>query len=237
MFEHAFVNGPQQARKPAAVALSIAGQAAALVILDALPLICIPNAPVARFRNLIMAQPQQPPPTKHTTTPAQMKRAFHVFVAPGLITAARTVEMRQDSNVPAAPDIGLPAIVPAGSGLGINDVIAGIAGAAPRPPALRQRKTGPVRIGGSLAAANLIRAVQPGYPQLAKSMRVEGTVEFTATISEEGEIRNLTLVRGHPLLVAAAREAVLQWKYRPTLLNGKPVEAVTEITVNFRLSR
>jgi protein TonB len=94
-----------------------------------------------------------------------------------------------------------------------------------------------VQIGGRVAEANLIRKVQPVYPPLAKSARVQGTVEFTATISKEGNIENLTLVRGHPLLVNAAREAVQQWKYKPTLLNGQPVEVITDIIVNFTLSQ
>jgi protein TonB len=94
-----------------------------------------------------------------------------------------------------------------------------------------------VRVGGQVAEANLIRRVQPVYPALAKSARVSGTVEFTAVISKEGNIENLQLVRGHPLLVNAAREAVLQWKYKPTMLNGQPVEVVTSIIVNFTLSQ
>jgi periplasmic protein TonB len=94
-----------------------------------------------------------------------------------------------------------------------------------------------VRIGGQVAQANLIRQVQPVYPALAKSARVQGSVEFTATISKEGEIENLQLVHGHPLLVNAAREAVSRWKYRPTLLNGQPVEVVTDVVVNFSLNQ
>jgi protein TonB len=66
---------------------------------------------------------------------------------------------------------------------------------------------------------------------------VQGTVEFTAIISKDGNIENLKLVRGHPLLVNAAREAVLQWKYKPTELNGQPVEVITDIIVNFTLSQ
>jgi protein TonB len=88
-----------------------------------------------------------------------------------------------------------------------------------------------------VAEANLIRKVTPVYPALAKSARVQGTVEFTAVISKEGNIENLQLVRGHPLLVQAAKEAVLQWKYRPTLLNGQPVTVITDIIVNFTLSQ
>ena len=94
---------------------------------------------------------------------------------------------------------------------------------------------GAVRIGGSVAEANLVRKVEPVYPALAKAARVQGTIEFTAVISKEGNITNLQLVRGHPLLVNAAKEAVLQYLYKPTLLNGNPVPVVTNIVVSFEL--
>jgi protein TonB len=61
-------------------------------------------------------------------------------------------------------------------------------------------------------------------------------VKFTAIIGKDGTIQNLTLVSGHPLLVQSAQDAVKQWVYQPTLLNGEPVEVVTEIDVNFTLS-
>ena len=77
----------------------------------------------------------------------------------------------------------------------------------------------------------------PVYPAAAKAARVQGAVEFTSIISKEGTIENLKLVRGNPLLVNAARDALLQWRYRPTLLNGEPVEVITDITVNFVLSQ
>jgi protein TonB len=77
----------------------------------------------------------------------------------------------------------------------------------------------------------------PVYPPLAKATRVQGMVEFTALISKDGRIENLQLVHGHPLLVNAARAAVEQWRYRPTLLNGQPVEVVTDIIVNFTLTQ
>jgi protein TonB len=112
-----------------------------------------------------------------------------------------------------------------------------IGGVPPPPPPPKPKPTGPQRIGGNVMEANLVRKVQPVYPPLAKSARVQGTVEFTATISKDGNIENLTLVRGHPLLVNAAKEAVLQWKYRPTMLNGSPVEVITDIIVNFTLSQ
>jgi protein TonB len=94
-----------------------------------------------------------------------------------------------------------------------------------------------VALGGRVAEANLIRRVMHVYPALARSARVQGTVEFTALISKEGNIENLQLVHGHPLLVNAAKEAVLQWKYRPTTLNGEAVEVITDIVVNFTLAQ
>jgi TonB family protein len=91
------------------------------------------------------------------------------------------------------------------------------------------------RIGAAVMAANLITKVDPVYPPLALSARVQGTVDFTVTVGPDGHVENLQLVRGHPLLVQAAKDAVLQWVYRPTLLNGQPVTVVTEVSVPFRL--
>ncbi len=95
--------------------------------------------------------------------------------------------------------------------------------------------TGPVRVGGQVAEANLLSRVEPVYPPLALGARVQGTVEFMATIGPDGRVENLQLVRGHPLLVNAAKTAVLQWTYRPTLLNGNPVTVITNVVVPFQL--
>lgn len=105
--------------------------------------------------------------------------------------------------------------------------------AAPRvaaPPAPRQ-----IRVGGNLQAANLIKRVTPIYPPLARSARAQGIVKFTAAIGKNGTIQNLQLISGPALLVKAASDAVKQWVYRPTLLNGEPVEVVTQIEVSFSL--
>jgi len=84
--------------------------------------------------------------------------------------------------------------------------------------------------------ANLIHRVQPDYPPLAKQVRVQGQVVLRAMISREGTIENLQVLGGHPTLVQAAVDAVRQWRYRPYLLNGEPVEVETEVKVNFVLS-
>jgi TonB family protein len=93
-----------------------------------------------------------------------------------------------------------------------------------------------IRVGGTVQAANLIRTVPPEYPQPAKEARVQGTVRLTAIINTDGTIQSLQLVSGHPLLVPAAMDAVKQWLYKPTVLNGDPVEVVTQVEVNFTLS-
>jgi protein TonB len=93
-----------------------------------------------------------------------------------------------------------------------------------------------IRKGGDVSAAKLIYQPKPEYPQLARMARIEGAVELEAVIGKDGTIEELKVLKGHPLLVNAALEAVRQWRYQPTLLNGEPIEVVTEIKVNFKLA-
>lgn len=94
-----------------------------------------------------------------------------------------------------------------------------------------------IRIGGNVQAANLIEKFTPMYPQEAKAARIQGTVSFNATIGRDGHIIDLQLISGHPILVSSALEAVKQWVYKPTLLNGNPVEVITQIDVNYTLTQ
>jgi protein TonB len=93
-----------------------------------------------------------------------------------------------------------------------------------------------VVVGGEIQKANLIYQVTPLYPTLARQARIQGSVILAAVISPEGNVEDLQVVSGHPLLVRAAVDAVAQWRYRPTLLNGHPTRVDTTITVNFSLS-
>jgi TonB family protein len=92
-----------------------------------------------------------------------------------------------------------------------------------------------IRVGGVVQQSMLISQVSPTYPQLAKDARISGVVTLNAVIGKDGTVINLSVISGHPLLIPAAMEAVRQWQYRPTLLNGEPVEVVTQIDVNFTL--
>jgi protein TonB len=137
---------------------------------------------------------------------------------------------------------GVPGGVPGGTPGGvIGGIIGSVPTAAPPPPPVKEppkpQVPKQIRVGGNVQAAKLISQPRPAYPPLARQARIQGTVRFNAVIGRDGTIQNLTLVSGHPLLVPSATEAVRQWRYQPTLLNGEPVEVVTVIDVNFTLSQ
>jgi protein TonB len=77
----------------------------------------------------------------------------------------------------------------------------------------------------------------PVYPPLAKQARVQGTVSFEVTIAKDGTVQNIHLISGPPLLVQAAMQAVQQFVYKPTLLNGNPIEVITTVDEHFTLSQ
>jgi len=93
-----------------------------------------------------------------------------------------------------------------------------------------------VQVGGAVQAARLVTRVQPVYPQVAKDERLQGKVSIHVIVGKDGSIRQMDGVRGRCSLAKSAVEAVRQWRYEPTLLNGYPVEVDTEITVIFQLT-
>jgi TonB family protein len=92
-----------------------------------------------------------------------------------------------------------------------------------------------IKVAGNVQEANLISQAAPVYPPLARQAQIQGVVKLAAIIGRDGRMQQLQVISGHPLLVPAAIEAVKQWVYRPTLLNGQPVEVSTVIDVNFAL--
>src|ERR1019366_8942347 len=93
-----------------------------------------------------------------------------------------------------------------------------------------------ITIGGNVQQAKLVRQPKPVYPPLAKQARISGVVHLAAVISKDGTIQDLKVISGLPLLIPSALEAVKQWVYQRTLLNGEPVEVSTQIDVNYTLS-
>jgi len=96
---------------------------------------------------------------------------------------------------------------------------------------------GSIRVGGNVQQFNLVSKTTPVYPPLAKAAQIQGTVSLNALIGKDGHIENLSVIQGHPLLIQATLDAVKNWVYKPTLLNGNPVEVVTQIDVNYTLSQ
>jgi protein TonB len=139
---------------------------------------------------------------------------------------------------------GVPGGVAGGTAGG---VLGGIIGAVPTaappppppPPKKEEKPVTPqrIKVGGNVQSAKLVRQPRPVYPPLAKQARISGVVKLSAIISKDGTIQHLEVISGHPLLVPSALEAVKQWVYQPTLLNGEPVEVQTQIDVNFTLSQ
>lgn len=132
---------------------------------------------------------------------------------------------------------GVPGGVPGGQ---LGGVLGGILGeighpVPPPPPPKPVVHRGPYRVGGRVQAPRVIRQVQPIYPILAREVRIQGAVVIDSIIDEHGNVTQMKLISGHPLLVTAAFGAVQQWKYAPTLLNGEPVPVEMQVTVHFNL--
>jgi TonB family protein len=111
--------------------------------------------------------------------------------------------------------------------------VAGMLGTAAPPVVKMAAPAGSVRVASGVIAGLMEHAVAPVYPPIAKAAHVQGVVVLHAIISKTGDIEDLQLISGPPMLVAAAEDAVRQWTYRPYLLNGEPVKVETTINVNF----
>jgi TonB family protein len=93
---------------------------------------------------------------------------------------------------------------------------------------------GPIRVGGNIQAAKIVSQIKPVYPQIALQQNVGGTVRIEAVVTKEGTLSSVNVVgSSDPLLTQSALDAVKQWRYQPTLLNGEPVEVLTTIDVNY----
>ncbi|MGB8010267.1 MAG: energy transducer TonB [Terriglobales bacterium] len=243
MFSTLESNWDESARRGRATLASFTLQAFALAMLIVVSLIWVGGPPQVRWLQIsapasYTPQPQapaQPAGGHHANAPVSNPRA-EPFTAPPSIPL-HSVVINDADVAPQAPDLPTTGFgnghgprtgaegtyVP--GGLGEMPVVM-----PPRPVAAK-----PLVV-SHLAEANLLHRVQPLYPALARMARVQGSVELQAIISKNGTIENLVVLRGHPLLAAAAVEAVRQWRYRPYLLNNEPIEVETEITVNFTLS-
>jgi len=237
--------GLERKRRTLSAVLSFVVQCLVVGILLIVPLMFTDVLPRQQLLTFLMAPPPPPPPPPAASVAAaKVVRRAESEIQNGQLRAPtkipQTVQMIREDEAP--PDLaggGVPGGVPGGiPGGQVGGVIGGILGstsnAAPKlavpPPPKR------IRVSQGVTEGRLIQKIEPKYPALAIAARIQGQVVLSAVIDKSGQIQNLVLVSGHPMLVPMAIDAVKQWRYRPFLLNGEPVEVETTITVHFQLS-
>lgn len=218
--------------------ISFALQALAMGCLLLLPLFYTEGLPrLAMLAPLLAPAPPPaapPEPRPNSSSAAQSNLMGTRLMSP--LQIPPTVTMLTETTPP--PPIPDPSAIGVRHGIGdsngrgtVFDSVPGSDIALPPPPPAVRRP--PV---SRMMEGNLIHRVQPDYPPLARQVRIQGQVVLRAMISREGAIENVQVLSGHPMLIPAAVDAVRQWRYRPYVLNGEPVEVETRVTVNFVLS-
>jgi len=253
MFEQTFVQ-TGKTNTTWTVMLSFIVQCVLIVVAVILPMIYFDVLPAAQLTSFLVAPPPPPPPPPPpAAAPPKVVKVIPRQFDAGRLQAPKAIPkdiaiIKEDELPPPSAGVG-GVIGGMAGGIGggaMGGVLGGIIGAVPTaapppppPPPKKETKAAPqrIRVGGNVQAANLVSQQKPVYPPLAKQARISGTVELSAIIGRDGRVQDLKVVKGHPLLVQAALDAVKNWVYRPTLLNGEPVEVSTTIDVNFTLSQ
>jgi protein TonB len=182
-------------------------------------------------------QPPPAPPAQLAPAPHRLEKTIDYIVPsqiPKGIPPVNDADIAQPMTAWAIPGIAVPGSQPGEAGRSITHLLEFEAPKVevPHPPV---PKPPPIRV-GTLAASKLVYKVNPVYPPLAAKARVTGSVVLEAVVDEEGNVSSIKVLSGHALLVDAAVQAVRQWKYSPTVLNGEPVPVIATVTVIFRLN-
>ena len=172
----------------------------------------VADSPVIRIAANIGASPE-PETKEHDSAPIHVKT-----------TRAKTPAQGEES----APPLPSPLAVASANDHNLSGLMASASSSVPRP------SLATIRISQGVSQGLLIKRVQPKYPPAALAVRAQGAVQIEATINKEGNVTNLKVLSGDPVLARAALEAVRQWRYKPYYLDGDPVEIQTQITVNFK---
>jgi periplasmic protein TonB len=245
MFEQSILVG-QPAKKTWTLAISLVAQTSFVLIVSLIPLIYTDKLPGLTKWTQNLAAPSPPPaapPAIETRAVSRPVRESPVFAVPPRIP--RTVAVVNDDlsqRIDAASDGVVGSLGPPTMTGAVTQLFTSIL-PAPRPPepplTVRPPESTrePLKVSQGVQEAKLLRKVIPLYPPLAITTRTQGTVHLIGVIGRDGSIRDLQVIDGHPLLVRAALDAVKQWIYKPTLLNGTPVEVVSPIVVTFTLNR
>jgi periplasmic protein TonB len=223
--------------------ISITGHALALMVFVILPLMYFNILPETEILAFLIGPPPPPAPVP---PPRPVRREKAPLISPVRL------EMIQPISLPVSippPDEEsswsslLPAMAqndPGRSGIGLPNRLAPdlleiqIPETPPPPKPLRTKA---IPVVSKVQEAKLLVRIEPAYPDLAIRARISGTVILQVTVDEEGNVADIQVLSGRPMLNEAALEAVRQWKYSPTLLNGEPVSVVATVNVVFTLRR
>jgi len=243
MFEDSLLEsgGRLKKRSPLTTVLSFLFQIGLLGVMILIPLIYTEALPKQQLMTFLVAPPPPPPPPPPPAAAPVVKVQKVVSeLDQGQLRTPTTIPKKvliaHDDEQPPSGAVGVVGGVPGGvPGGQMGGVIGGIISSTPvavPKVATPQR----VRVSQGVTEGLLMKKVQPTYPPLARSARIQGQVVLQAVIGKDGTIQNLRAVSGHPMLTPAAIDAVKQRRYKPYFLNGEPVEVDTQITVNFTLA-
>jgi len=243
MFEDSLIEsgGKLKTKRGWTSMVSFAIQIGIVGIMVLIPLIFTEALPKGTTLFMLVAPPPPPPPPPPAAAVVHVVKQVQTDIVNGELRTPtkipKKIQMIKEDEAPpqmASTGVvgGVPGGVPGGSMGGvIGSVLSSTPVAVPKIATPTR-----VRVSSGVSSGLLIRKVSPNYPPLARQARIQGTVILQAQISKDGSIQNLQLISGHPMLAPAAIEAVKQWKYKPYLLNGEPVEVETQVQVNFTLA-
>ena len=244
MFEDSLIEsgGKLKTKRGRTSAIAFVLEAMIVGVMVLIPLIFTEALPKTQLMTFLVAPPPPPPPPPPAAAPVHVVKQIQTDIVNGELRTPtkipKKVEMIKEDEAPppvmASTGVvgGVPGGVPGGTMGGVMGSILSSTPVAVPKIATPTR----IRVSSGVQSGLLVRKVQPNYPPLARQARIQGTVVLQAQISKDGSIINLQLISGHPMLAPAAIEAVKQWKYKPYLLNGEPVEVETQVQVNFTLA-
>src|SRR5437588_8825647 len=235
MFEDSLVesSGRLRSNRGKTAFLSFAIQVGIVIVLILIPLIYTEALPTKQLLTFLVAPPPPPPPPPPPQAAPVVKRVPTEIVDNVLRTPTKIpqkiAKIVEDEAPPPSNSMGVMGGIAGGAPGGVLGSI--LAANAPPPKVAPQR----VKVSSGVVSGLLINKVTPQYPQIARQAHISGSVILQAVISKQGTIEGLKVMQGHPMLVSNAVEAVKQWRYKPYILNGEPVEVETTITVNFTM--
>jgi periplasmic protein TonB len=242
--------GLDTARRGLAVLISMTLHTLVILLIVVLPLVFFQMIPGVSFLTFLIADPAPPLPPPPLPPVVERRAEAGKVPSPIPIGDIGFIPDQLPDRIPAPGEepqwgnssawidrggLGLPGLSLAGAvGIGTGlDTLAPTVAPPPPPPPVKTVIT----VGGKVQEARLIRKVLPVYPDIARHTRVSGLVVLEVTIDEEGNVTTCRIRQGHTLLIDAAVQAVKQWKYSPTLLNGEPVQVVSTVNLNFVLNQ